>query len=534
MSGTEVPLSLVIKAVDKASSPLHRLAENIKELTAPARKFGKDLHELGENSGFFRLAEGFKGVGEGFHRVGEKAFELGKELGLMALEGGFALFELVKHFVELDDETGKTADRLGMAVNEFAGLRYGMELAGVSAEEFTTAMDKFNRTTGEAADGTGELHKLLQAHLPAWLPVINHAKTLGEKLDVTASIMKALKNPSQQAELAFAAFGKSSKKMVEALKEGPEALAKWQKEYLRVHGSEEENARSAAKLQEAMVGVSTAFSGLAGAAIGELYPSLMQLADVVKEFLADNREGIRVWARDTAKEITEWVKGGGIQRLIDGFKDFKATVQPIVDKLGGWPIVFAGVAAAITAGPLIGALASLAVAFGTLGIAILATPLGWAIALLALVAGAAAFALAKDEALHQTTMKRIKALGDQRAALDAVTDAQNDLNEAMKRDSATPEEIEQLADRLALAKKWAAESTKTAIAAAHDMPGMGKDAPTSFAVELPNVEGARPKGSAGGGASKVVIDINNAPPGTRVATEGKPIDIDVGRSNLGT
>lgn len=387
-AGKESSLSLVLRLVDKATGPLAKFGHRLKALNEPGKRLGKALHEIGEQSGLFRVGEALKGVGEGFHRVAEKAFEFGKELALITLEAGFVAYEVIHHFTEIGDALKKTSGRLGLTVDGWAELAHVAKMSGIPIEEFTGYMDRFNRGMGEAKVGTGNLLKAL-GHTPAAFKAqVLAAKDNEAALDLIFAALTKIKDPTMKAAFATEVFGKSAGKMVDTVKEGPEGVKKLRAEYRRIAGDQTKFADTAEILSDAMDEAKAAFGGLAAAAVSELFPALTELSGVVKEFLIDNREGVRAWARDTAGAITAWVKGGGIQRLADGFKSLLAAVSPIVQRLGGWPTVLAGIAAAITAGPLLAALAGLGASFVTLGLAMMTTPFGWVLAgVAALAAG---------------------------------------------------------------------------------------------------------------------------------------------------
>lgn len=536
MAVNEYPLSLVVRAVDRATGPLRKINKLISRVTAPTRRLGNRLEVLGEAAGLPKLTEGFKGMGSAIHKVGGAAFDLGAKMVTMAGIAGFALFSIVHGAVEAGDELAMMADRVGLTVDAYASLRHAANLADVDQEEFNSALDKFNKNLGAAKAGTGPLLELLKKVSPVMAEQIKKVKGTEEGLSLLTDAFARLPDTQRQAELSSAAFGKSSTQMGRFMHQGSAAIQKQQIEFMRLSGSQEEFANRASDLDNAMKNTTAAFLGLRSAAGGALFPALVKVAGVVTEFLVRNRDGVKVWATETAGAINAWVDGGGIARLAAMFQRFSATVSPIVERLGGWPVVVAGVGTAILAGPLLGALASLAGAFVTLGVAVMATPLGWALALLALVAGAATFALAKDEALHQNTMTRIKALGEQKNALDDVAFAQEQLNAAMGRDSATPTEIETLADQLASAKKAATVATKAASSAVHDDPtSLGALGLGAIGLAL-DAAGARPAGGSGGAGqstNRVQVDFANLPKGARVTQDSSntaPVDLSLGYS----
>jgi hypothetical protein len=472
-------------------------------------------------------------MGTALGGVGSQALALGQRLLTLTTVAGVALFALIKQTVDAGDALAKNADRVGLSVDAYAQLSFVAGRAGISQDEFTTSLDFFNKSLGQAKAGTGGLLEFLKKVSPTLGRQVVAAKSTEEALDLMFSALDKLKDPSKRAAFAVAAFGRAGAKMGAMVQNGRGEISELRAEYARIAGSQEKFARQSEILNDAMGDAEAAFLGVKVAIATEFFPALIELTGVLKEFLIANRAGLSKWARETAAAFGEWVRGGGIQRLTEGFREFFKTISPIVERLGGWPAVLGGLAAAILGGPLVGALFSLAAAFGAVGVAMLATPLGWALALLALVAGAAAFALAKDEALAIAQQKRTKALGEQRIALDNVTFAQEQLNAAMKSEAAGPAQLEWLADQLALAKKEAAVATTNASRAVHD-PGSlplgvaslllgGLGGPAGAAAARPPIA---PKP---GTENKLVVEMSNLPKGTRVRAEGEgEIDLSLG------
>jgi hypothetical protein len=55
------------------------------------------------------------------------------------------------------------ADRVGISVEDFQGLQYGLKLAGVSADEATGSLQKFTDALGDAVAGQGALAERMKA-----------------------------------------------------------------------------------------------------------------------------------------------------------------------------------------------------------------------------------------------------------------------------------------------------------------------------------------------------------------------------------
>ncbi len=396
MAGKQFPLSLIVRAVDKSSGTLDRITAKLERFNAPmarlaasTTRFGRRFSAFGEEAGFTKIGGALGGVGKAFGNVGKEAGALIQRLALLGAAATFAFYRFVRGGVDAGDVLAKTSDRLGLAVDTFAQFQFVAGRAGINTEELTTSFDQFNKRLGAFKLGSGPLVEVMK-HLPAvWKKNLEGTKSNEEALDLMFNAMARIKDPALRAKFATEVFGKSGAKMTALVQNGVGEIAELRAEFLRMNGSQEQFARSAEVLNDAMEDVEVAFGGVKVAIMSELFPALSELAGVVKEFIVENRQGIGLWARETAKSITDWVRGGGITRLADRFRDFWKVVGPIVDRIGGWPVALATIATAITVGPLLGALAGLAGAFVTLGVAMATTPFGLVVLGLTALAGLA-------------------------------------------------------------------------------------------------------------------------------------------------
>ncbi len=381
-------LALVVKAVDEASGPLKLINAKIAMLKVPEKLRAGRIELLGMQSGLPKLMNGFQGFGSAVSKVGSEAFSLGTKLAAMAAGASVAFFAVVKGAVEAGDKLGEMADRVGVTVDFYASLGFAAQQADVDQDQFNGAMDKFNKNMGEMTAGKGgEFLHFLNEISPALAKQMKSAKGTEDAFALMTDAFAKIDNPAKRAALAAHAFGKSGLVMGNFLHQGNKALTDQRAEFFRLAGSQEEFARTSGDLDNAMKKTETAFLGLRSAAASALFPALTMLSEGVTEFLISNREGISKWAKESGAAITEWVRGGGIDRLVTGIKSIVETIEWAVGKIGGFKGVLVAVGA-FMAGPLIAAIAGVIPAIYSLGAALLTTPVGWVLLSVAAIAGA--------------------------------------------------------------------------------------------------------------------------------------------------
>ena len=337
----EFPISLIVKTVDQATRPLHAITQRLQALTNNQfskifSRFGHDLKEFSEAAGFAKLGKGFSGFGGAVRNVGSEVLGLGARLFALAGVASFAFFRIVKGAIDAGDKLAETSQRWGVAVDFAAAFGHAAEKANVPQEAFNASMDTFVKRLGDAKAGGGPLLAFLKKVSPTLADQVKGAKTTEGALSILTDAFTKLKDPAKLAALSSAAFGRGSLQMAQFLKQGGAAIQGQMVEFLRLSGSQEAFAQSAAELDDALKDVEAAFMGLRSAAAGALFPAFKMLAGVVTEFVVKNRDGIKLWAEGAARAIQAWVDGGGFERLIANVRELASDVARLIDWIGGF------------------------------------------------------------------------------------------------------------------------------------------------------------------------------------------------------
>lgn len=370
MAGLKYPLSLVIRAVDETTRPLQqfnqRLERSAARATAPFRRLGNRLSALSSAAGLPKVVAGFKGVGDAAGALGSRVLGIGGALAGMAAVGGLAFYGIVRGAQEAGGRLKNLSTTTGFSVNAFAELEFAAKRSGVGAEEFASGMQKFNKALSESRRGVGPLAGLLEKVSPALLEQLKAAKSNEEAFTLVAKAMAKVEGPGRKAELAVAAFGKAGAGMVNALKDGPEGVEALRAEYRALVGDQTKFAAGANAFGDALDNLELSMLGLRNAGVGPLMPALTKLSEAATEFIVKNRDKLEKWATKTGDAIIKWVDGGGIDRLVDGFKDIASEVSKAVDKIGGLEnaLIAAGLA---MAAPILSPMATLGTNLVVLG-----------------------------------------------------------------------------------------------------------------------------------------------------------------------
>lgn len=366
MSNPEYPLSLVVRAVDKASGPIRALTEKAERTLAPFNAIGDRVRGLGAQLGGLGKALNLPGIweaagkfGGALRGVGSAALDVIGKLTAIGLAGGAAFLGIVKGAMDAGDKLGEVAGRVGLGVDAFASLQYAAAQSDVEAEAFSSGLDKLNKQLGDMTVGKGgEFLNFLNEISPTFAKQMKAAKGTEAALALLTDAFAKIDDPAKRATLSAHAFGKTNLQMGEWLHSGSSAIQEQQREFMRLFGSQENAARAAGELDNATRRSETAFLGLRMAAAGALFPALTKVANVLTEFMVKHRDSLSAWATKAGAAIEAWVDGGGIERLVDTLSNVATTIGRVVEWLGPLGTGLAGLG--VISLPLVSALGSLA------------------------------------------------------------------------------------------------------------------------------------------------------------------------------
>lgn len=272
-----------------------------------------------------------------------------------------AAFKLANDTAKYGDEAAKTARVLGTTAEELQANRFAFDRAGVSASEFTTAMEYMTRQTEYTADQ---------------LPML---------MDELAGI----ENANQRAARAQELFGRSGIRMGTAMAGGAAELAAYHERFRELNGGiSDADSTMSEGFVDTMTDLGIVMEGIRLQLGARLMPVMKQVIDAFIEFVVINREIINSGldrffntAISILRSFFKIIRAGF--RTMDSFAQF----------LGGWENTLRLVAFGI--GGIIGLKFAAWVwaavrAVRALNLAMLLNPAAW----LAIAIGAAVVAVA--------------------------------------------------------------------------------------------------------------------------------------------
>ncbi len=168
-----------------------------------------------------------------------KKFSMKSMLGKLALAAGAAVLFAkalagVKDQMAELDKLGKTADKLGIGVQELERLRFAAGKAGIEAGAFDKSLEKMARSVSEAAHGTGVAKDAL-----AQLGIVSAdlaQQSPDKQMMILADAIKGIQNPAEKARVAYQIFGRAGVDMINMMQGGSAAIEEQGKRFDELNG----------------------------------------------------------------------------------------------------------------------------------------------------------------------------------------------------------------------------------------------------------------------------------------------------------
>lgn len=189
---------------------------------------------------------------------------------------------LIKSQINLADELGKTAERLGSTTEELSALRYAAEVTGVESNTLDMALQRMTRRLAEAAQGAGEAQGAIEQ---LGLDAEELAQmTPGEAFRVLADEISKIPDASERVRLAFKFFDSEGVKLVNTLNLGSEGLKEYGDEAERLGLIiSQDTAKAAAEFNDNLTRLQGVVAGTGQQLAAELLPKMIEFTDLLKD-----------------------------------------------------------------------------------------------------------------------------------------------------------------------------------------------------------------------------------------------------------
>ncbi len=286
---------------------------------------------------------------------------------LSGLAAGFS-FSAIKNavvgFTDMGEAVYRGALRAGMGVEEYQRMKYVAEQAGVGVESLENSVGKLNLNIGKAAAGKGQPVAALMARLGISMRDSNGQIRAGvDLLPQLADAFKRNENPAVRARMGMALFGKSWAEMAPLLMEGSEGITASLERMSRLKGViNPEDIRGAKELGDKFKDLNMVTKGFQMTIAKELAPVISPLIEDIVQWAAANKKLVAVEVKGFVRDLVDGLRQVDWQGIIQGARDFGASLGKAVDFVGGTKNALIALAVAMN-------LQTIAAFFGLIGAA---------------------------------------------------------------------------------------------------------------------------------------------------------------------
>jgi hypothetical protein len=224
---------------------------------------------------------------QGFHRNVLGVFA-GVAQGVASALSVRAMIDFVASSINVQDQAGKTAQKLGLTTEAFSAYAYAAEIADVEQGEFTVGMKTLAQQIADAARGQVQAIATFQRLQLGITNADGSLRKLDEVLPEIADRFQSLPDGIEKTDLAVTLFGRSGIALIPLLNEGSAGLARMRQE-AQAAGKviSGEAAVAADEFNDTLTRVRAQVAGLGLSLASELLPYLQAGADRMLEFTAN-------------------------------------------------------------------------------------------------------------------------------------------------------------------------------------------------------------------------------------------------------
>lgn len=238
-----------------------------------------------------------------------------------------ALTALSIQGVRSGDQLAKTAQKLGIAAGELAGMRLAAEETGIATQQLDLGLQRMVRRIAEAAKGTGEAQQAIKDLGLDAMALARQAPE--EQFRAVADSFELVGNKSERIRLGFKLFDSEAVGLINTLALGRDRLEEFTREAeqlgLVLKPTQLQNIQEAA---DAGGRVGKAFSGL-GRQLGALFaPALTRAAEATTEWVASITQSLPKMAAFASAVF-------GISRAVDDLtlRETRAELAAVFNEL---------------------------------------------------------------------------------------------------------------------------------------------------------------------------------------------------------
>lgn len=234
--------------------------------------------------------KGLKDAEKSLARFQANIAKVGTALGVGIAGAATAFGVAIGKAITNADELGKTAQKIGIPVEELSKLKHAADLSGVSMETLQGSVSRLARNMSEAA--TTSTSQAARAFSALGINVRNTDGSLRSSSEVIADVagrFETMKDSAGKTALAISIFGRSGAELIPLLNAGKNGLNDMMKEAEALGiVIDTKTAKAAEAFNDNLTRLQRVFTGVATKIAAELSPSLAVLTTQVVDYAKAN------------------------------------------------------------------------------------------------------------------------------------------------------------------------------------------------------------------------------------------------------
>jgi hypothetical protein len=378
-------IQFTITAVDKATATMNRINRDIAKMVRPYEMLAKSAKRFADSSGLTKVS---KNLGDVAKQADKAARSITKMAApLLAIVGGgtiAGLSQMVTEWEKIGAKTERTSRMLGITAQQLTQMRSAANLMGVSSETMTAGFQSLQDTLQDARWGRNQgAFATLQALGITLKTTKNGAiDTKAAMYDLADRMQRIQQRDPAAARNLARSLG--VEQLLPVLVKGRAGMQAYEAEARRLRGDfTPDMAQRADAFAQSLSGMKAAADGLQATIADKLAPVLQPLIEKWTNWLAANRGEIGEKIGAVVQRIADALSRIDPDKFLDGLMRainlalvFAGALVKLIDKLGGFKAVMAGVALYMGGG-FIASLLSAGVGIASLGLRVAMLARAW-------------------------------------------------------------------------------------------------------------------------------------------------------------
>ncbi|MFT8334677.1 MAG: phage tail tip lysozyme [Acetobacter orientalis] len=329
-------VKIKIDAVEFVTGKLDKISNKLAAIQAPLRNASKSLNRFFAVSGLSSMRKGMADLSRAtlgaFQSVGRLVPEMGALTGAASIAG---VYRLASAWARVGTNLRTSARSMGMNPRRLMALQNAARLSGGSADAMSGALSQLSTQKWEAVNGFApEAAAQFQA---LGISMEEVKKLSPEQLfGRIATKIRGIKDPAAQTIAALKLFGDAGKGLLPIFQQSGKEFQDNIKLAERYGVMNKKGADAAGRLQNAQTQLTLAVEGFGYSIAEAVEPAITPIVQQMAEWIAANRDWISQDIAGKVKQLVQWLKDGGWEKIHDTIMDIGNRISEVVDKLGGW------------------------------------------------------------------------------------------------------------------------------------------------------------------------------------------------------